>query len=468
MYHDENDQPLWGRDVTNPTLANPFAIDFSGALPIPLDGPAWTGWGGAGNPDGYYYFQNAQIETDSWAVYGQADFFVNDEITIKAGLRYTSDEKTAYEDSIAIIDGQGAYAQFFNDFVTPLVAPAPNAWFLTSAVLAPPTRASYTSGLSAQTHEAEWNSMDWSLGIDYQPNDDHLLYAKVSTGYKAGGFQLGANTDDAATTDVDEAIVEEETLLAYELGHKGTLMDGRFQSNTTAYWYDYDNFQAPLQYINSLGLNGTKLVSADKAKQWGIEWDGQWAVNDAWTLYSTYSFMDTEIVDMGQLVIDVNSICSQDPVANAASLALWAPAGAQAAAGCTPEDVTGNNIDGNEMVKAPKNKFSLNSVYTWYVGDGNELGLTLSYVHTGEQFSSIFNRSATQVPSWERMDARLSYFMPDSDVRIIGYVRNIADEQYMDHISMSVAGMGSWVYGNQLVGGGLAYRTYGIQIDVNF
>ena len=45
---------------------------------------------------------------------------------------------------------------------------------------------------------------------------------------------------------------EPESLLAYEVGFKSTLMDGRARLNGAAYYYDYDDYQA-FVFVQSSG-----------------------------------------------------------------------------------------------------------------------------------------------------------------------------------------------------------------------
>lgn len=45
------------------------------------------------------------------------------------------------------------------------------------------------AGLTARRTEGDWSG---HIEVDYKPNDDWLLYAKVTRGHKAGGFNSAA------------------------------------------------------------------------------------------------------------------------------------------------------------------------------------------------------------------------------------------------------------------------------------
>lgn len=74
----------------------------------------------------------------------------------------------------------------------------------------------------------------WKAGLNYAFNDDILVYFSASRGFKSGGFN-GANSN--ATTQL--LPYRPETLTAYELGTKMTLLDGSMQLNLNGYFYDF-------------------------------------------------------------------------------------------------------------------------------------------------------------------------------------------------------------------------------------
>ena len=67
----------------------------------------------------------------------------------------------------------------------------------------------------------------YKLGIDHALNDNQLLYATYSTGFKPGGFNT---TDIVGLTTFDPEIAN-----TLEIGMKNTLMDGALLLNVSAY-----------------------------------------------------------------------------------------------------------------------------------------------------------------------------------------------------------------------------------------
>ena len=83
--------------------------------------------------------------------------------------------------------------------------------------------------------------------LDWTPNDDALFYASVTTGHRAGGYNL-ANFSSVDTYDPEE-------LIAYEIGYKGQLMDGLLQVDLSAYYYDYETIHMEADVPSALSAN---------------------------------------------------------------------------------------------------------------------------------------------------------------------------------------------------------------------
>jgi iron complex outermembrane receptor protein len=103
---------------------------------------------------------------------------------------------------------------------------------------------------------------------------------------------------------------------------------------------------------------------------------------------------------------------------------------------CTPLPncigVQGQSLDGNILPFSPKHKAALNATYTWDMTDGSTIDLSGSYFWQDIAYSSVFNRSYTKIPSWDQVDARLSWTSSGGDITVIGFVRNLLDEIVYD------------------------------------
>jgi iron complex outermembrane recepter protein len=106
----------------------------------------------------------------------------------------------------------------------------------------------------------------WTVGLDYKPISDLLLFAKVSRGYKAGGYSAYAVRVATRTFDP-------ERITSYEVGFKSDWRLGSvpLRLNMTAYQADYSNIQINMvDFAN--GLTGSQVRPA-KAQIRGVEAD---------------------------------------------------------------------------------------------------------------------------------------------------------------------------------------------------
>ncbi len=106
----------------------------------------------------------------------------------------------------------------------------------------------------------------WTVGLDYQVNPNLLLYAKVSRGYKAGGF----NTYSVRPT---TRTYKPEKVTSYEAGFKSDWRLGSMplRLNGTYYYSDYSNIQRVTGDFNpETNAGGAQFLGASARIQ-GVE-----------------------------------------------------------------------------------------------------------------------------------------------------------------------------------------------------
>lgn len=91
------------------------------------------------------------------------------------------------------------------------------------------------------------------VGLNWTPFPGQYLYAFWARGYKAGGVVV-SNAPSPAT-------FQPEHVNDYEVGWKGTFLDGHVQTQLGGYWMNYQDMQYPLFDINTAaGLNVENLA----------------------------------------------------------------------------------------------------------------------------------------------------------------------------------------------------------------
>lgn len=206
----------------------------------------------------------AELETDSYSLFGQVEFDMTDQITLTAGLRGIQEEKDFVMD-------QPFYASTSNFSVH-------DGFFLFSARAEP---------FKDDTSDTLWTG---KLQVDWRPQDDLLLYAGVNRGVKAGSF----NAPIPGGLAIPDSVLpyDEEVLISYEAGFKMTVMDGKTRINGSAFYYDYSDYQAFL----FTGVSGV-VVNAD-AETTGIEFEVQSSPTDGLDLMFSVAWMDAEVQDV--------------------------------------------------------------------------------------------------------------------------------------------------------------------------
>ncbi len=263
---------------------------------------------------------------------------------------------------------------------------------------------------AGSTDKKSWDNISWRANLDWSPVDDHLFYLSATTGYRAGGYSLGVV--DAATFNPDLTFpappsYDKETMIAYELGWKGTLVDGRVQLFASLYHYDYDDYQDEINVLNTTtGSAESVVVNFPKAANTGFEVEATWLATDSLTVGGNYSYTRTE---------------AQSEILVAYSDNPEQPTGP----GLFDEEIV--NFDGNDLKRIPRNKAALWGAYDIPMSIGT-LTLGGSYSYTGEQYDSGAMRELDKIPERHRMDLYLAFRDNRDQFRFRAFVDNVTDE----------------------------------------
>jgi iron complex outermembrane recepter protein len=202
----------------------------------------------------------------NYAVFGNAEYDLSEQFTVKAGIRYTEAKRTAdicNKDGTLTPDGGPARRNFpvgganrLFDLLADLFAPGndypdilPGGCFNLNDPdprnpQANPARP-YEPGLF--TSSINESNTSWRVGVDFKPSNTLLLYANVAKGYKAGGF---GNIN--AAINFQFRPVQQESILSYEAGFKAQLADRRVSLNGAVFYMDYKNKQLRTKDINPI------------------------------------------------------------------------------------------------------------------------------------------------------------------------------------------------------------------------
>ena len=132
--------------------------------------------------------------------------------------------------------------------------------------------------------ERKDDDITWRVNLDWTPTDNDLIYVSATKGSRAGGFNLVFFSANRA--------FKTESLISYEVGYKGTLLDGTMQLNSAVYLYDYENvetFGTGPSLFNPANTS-TSVFSVPSAQIVGWDTDLDWLITDNITLGANFSY----------------------------------------------------------------------------------------------------------------------------------------------------------------------------------
>ncbi|TDG12149.1 TonB-dependent receptor [Seongchinamella unica] len=196
---------------------------------------------------------NYQVE--SYTVFAQVDYELNESWTLTAGVNYSSEEKDVKIASLNlnvnspcnIVDGPSCPFDFVDD--------------------------------------ESWDNWAPKLGVSYLLNDDSQLYAHWTRGYRSGGYNL-RNTDPTEAP----GPFDEEEVNNYEFGYKSTQDWGRL--NAAVFYSQIDDQQREVNLPSeSSGVLQLIKNTADTTI-WGVEVDGTFSLTENLILLASIGYTD--------------------------------------------------------------------------------------------------------------------------------------------------------------------------------
>jgi iron complex outermembrane receptor protein len=222
------------------------------------------------------------IDTRTWAIFGDANYSLTPTVDLSAGIRYTSDERKARIYKRTYLGLRG------------------------SPTLGNPNAVGGAPDTDLGNDTLHRNDDKWTpkLGVGWKFTPGENLYLTYSEGFKGGMFDprmsiAAAGGINSPTGQQVIKGVEPEEVKSTELGLKSAFHGGRIQTNIAAFYMDYKNVQIPgsVPTYNAAGqVSGFAgfLTNAGKAKVMGLELEGIWKATDAFTLQAMAGFINAE------------------------------------------------------------------------------------------------------------------------------------------------------------------------------
>jgi iron complex outermembrane recepter protein len=333
-----------------------------------------------------------QVDTVSKALFAQVNYSLTDKTRVTAGGRFTNDKKTE--------DGQNYAMGRLQGFV--------------------------------DDSTSSWDSWTYKLGLERDILDASMVYASVSTGFKAGGVSLSQGP--AATFDPEE-------LTAYQAGIKTRLFDNRLSVNSEVYYYDYSNYQATYSSLDPRFGGSIRIVSnAGAAKIRGFEVESSLKLTEADLITASAAYIKGSF---GSFVV--------------------------------PNGIGGTNDFSGSRINAPDWQLAGSYRRFFSLANGSEISPSVNVNYRTGTFldNRIYGPTTTPANlrgtrtgpfSYQggvtRIDTAVSWVAPSGLIQINAYANNLTNKAVATGANRNTAGV--------VTGYVESPRTYGVSFDVKF
>ncbi len=261
----------------------------------------------ADRTDAFDGFANQEQDTTAYAIFGQFDYDINDDLVVTAGIRFSDDEKEYVAERTTDLFGVPALGPLLPVSVNP--------------------SDSQVSG---------------NISLSYTINDDVSVYGRFARGFRAPSIQGRVLFSNSVT------VADSETINSFEIGIKSQLLENRMRLNASVYTLEISDQQLT---AGSGTANANVLINADSTIGRGIEMDAEWAASENLNFSFGVSYNFTEIDDPTLSVLPCGAPCT-----------FLDPAGSFAGS---------VSIDGNSLPRAPKLIFNFVTRYTMPLANGD-------------------------------------------------------------------------------------------------
>ena len=349
------------------------------------------------------FVSEAYPSRESQSLYGQATVNVNEENRIVFGIRYTEDE----------------FASDVTNFF----------------------------GLQKYLIQDDLDETTGRLAYEHDINEDTMVYASYTKGFKPGGsnltFGYPMDAEGFGAAPAPQLIFpffESEMIDAYEVGLKTDFLDGRMRANVSAFTYDYENLQ--FQSTDPDIYRGG-VANIPESEMKGLELELIGLVSESLSFDIRLAYLDTEITSSYEALDNLK-----------AELFFF---GEEPTRYSLRED-----IKGNSLAKSPEFTANIGIEYNTQTAYG-DLTTTAEVIYRGDFQQRVFNSPfVDQVDSYTVLNLTASLDLTGDQWGIDFMILNAGDKDGMNSSMTDVFGV---------AGTGIEYippRQYMGRLSYNF
>lgn len=378
-------------------------LEFDDAIRVPQESILPAALGFAGVPgaallSGTSTQREFQQDSDIAAIFFEGTYRLTDSFRLVAGGRFSDEEKTASRRQFHL----GSNGQEL-----PLGSPTDplNVLYGLFNIEAYET-------LSEERNESKFTP---AVRLEYDLDENSMLYLSYTTGFKSGGFDVRSNShpDPLVNNAVNISSgspqpitgvfeFDDEEVINIEWGGKFRLLDGRAELNAALFYTEFEDLQTS-QFDGAFSFN---VTNAAEASIHGLELDGRILLRDNLTLSGGFAYIDFEYDDF--------------PTAQCYF--------GQALPPQTQCDASGET---REFTPELQGNLSLN--HSARLGDYFRLASGLDLIYSDDYIASPTLDPRTRQDSFVKLNARLalSDYKNRWELAVIG--KNLTDEEIMTY-----------------------------------
>lgn len=343
----------------------------------------------------------------NYAAFANVEYDLSSRFTLKAGARYTNSKavgRSCIQDLSGIPTNSGPF--FYRVLLGGRFGSYPagacfaiNDQGRTVNGIAPGAPGEYGDTL----HQ---DNVSWRAGIDWKPVKDILVYANVAKGYKAGSFPTATGA-----TFTSYLPVSQESVLAYEVGLKASLLDRALQLELAGFYYDYRDKQIRAKTNRPPFGILDALQNIPKSSIRGFEASADIRPVQGLRINLSFSYIDATIDRFSGI--------------NGAGLAAV--------------------FDGTEMPYTPKYQVSINPDYEFPVGDDatafvgasvNFRSSTVAVIGGRQDVANVIaiHRPVAEVEDYTLVDLRAGVRFNDDRYRVSVFAKNVFNTYYWTNV----------------------------------
>ncbi|BFM14465.1 TonB-dependent receptor [Maricurvus nonylphenolicus] len=361
----------------------------------------------------------AKQEHESWAIFGQFDYNLTEELILTAGLRYTDEEKdmtTIFNEDWTPTDptSEAAYAAAFGALGDAFGGDNTALLALTNGMtdfsaFAPFSQSGWGGYLfSGMTPRDNINAslsdsqVTGTIKLSWLATEETMVYVSYGTGYKSGG----TNTDRIAAG--FNPVFDAETSESLEVGLKTEFPEQALRINAALHYTTVEDFQA-----NTFTGTGFLLQNAGELESYGGELELFWVPAQNTEVSFNYAYTHAEYSEFD------NGNC-------------WTATPVHTGVADPDTNADGESCDrsGDKLPLTPEHAVNLGVKQSFSLADGID-----AYVYGEYTFLSGLVQGNDTDPLKEQKDygllnLRAGVDFVDSDLMITLWGRNVLDEDY--------------------------------------